>query len=130
MIALDTSAVAAIALEEPEEDAFTRLIATEQAIIGTPTILESRLVLASKMTDVDEFIDRFIRRPSVHPVGFSLPMYEAAKIAFDRFGKGRGHPAKLNICDCMAYAVARHHDVPLLYKGDDFRLTDIAVALP
>ena len=57
-------------------------------------------------------------------------MYAAATQAFDRFGKGRGHPAQLNICDCMAYAVASTHGVPLLFKGDDFAQTDIAPALP
>ena len=54
----------------------------------------------------------------------------AASDAFDRFGKGIGHPAKLNFGDCMAYAVAKVHDVPLLYKGTDFAQTDIRPALP
>jgi ribonuclease VapC len=57
-------------------------------------------------------------------------MYRIAIEAFDRFGRGRGHPAKLNFGDCMAYAVAKAHQVPLLYKGDDFAKTDIATALP
>ena len=45
--------------------------------------------------------------------------------AFERYGKGR-HRAKLIMGDCFAYAMARHLDVPLLYKGDDFALTDLA----
>ncbi len=45
--------------------------------------------------------------------------------AHERFGKGRGHPAQLNMGDCFAYACARHHGVPLLYKGADFAATDI-----
>ena len=55
---------------------------------------------------------------------------ETAALAIDayaRFGKGR-HPAGLNFGDCFAYACARHFDVPLLYKGDDFALTDIRAA--
>ena len=52
-----------------------------------------------------------------------------AQDAFGAFGKGKGHPAKLNFGDCMSYAVAKFHDVPLLFKGDDFRLTDIRAAL-
>lgn len=131
MIALDTSAIVAIALDEEEEEPFNKLIAAREALVGTPTLLEARLVLTSRIPNhADQFLDRFMRRPSVHPVAFSLPMYHAAVDAFDRFGKGKGHPAKLNICDCMAYAVARHHDVPLLYKGDDFSKTDIARAFP
>ncbi len=47
--------------------------------------------------------------------------------AFDRYGKGR-HPARLNMGDCFAYACARHYRQPLLYKGDDFALTDIETA--
>lgn len=46
--------------------------------------------------------------------------------AFDRYGKGRGHPARLNMGDCFAYAMARQRGVPLLFKGDDFGQTDIA----
>ena len=46
--------------------------------------------------------------------------------AFDRFGKGSGHPARLNLGDCFAYAMAKQHGVPLLYKGDDFSQTDLA----
>ena len=65
----------------------------------------------------------------MHPVAFNLPMYQLAQDAFKAFGKGKGHPAKLNFGDCMSYAVAKFHDVPLLFKGDDFRLTDIRAAL-
>ena len=54
--------------------------------------------------------------------------YELAAAAFDRYGRGRGHPAQLNFGDCMAYAVAKAHGVPLLYKGDDFARTDVASA--
>jgi len=50
-------------------------------------------------------------------------MHEIACLAFDRFGKGR-RPAGLNFGDCMAYAVAKAHDAPLLFKGDDFSRTD------
>ena len=53
-----------------------------------------------------------------------------ARTAFDVFGKGQGHPAQLNFGDCMSYAVAKAHGVPLLFKGDDFSKTDIAVAAP
>ncbi len=131
MIALDTSAIVAIALVEAEEEAFVRAIAMHDALLGTPTLLESRLVLTPRMPDhADRFIERILARPSVHLVDFSAEMYHAAADAFDRFGKGRGHLAKLNFGDCMAYAVARVHNAPLLYKGDDFTHTDITPALP
>ena len=49
--------------------------------------------------------------------------------AYRKFGKGTGHKAQLNLCDCAAYALARSLDLPLLYKGDDFAHTDVRSAL-
>ena len=54
---------------------------------------------------------------------------ETALVAFSRYGKGRGHPAQLNLGDCFAYAVAKNHRTALLFKGADFDKTDIPVAL-
>ncbi|MFG1373180.1 type II toxin-antitoxin system VapC family toxin [Xanthobacter oligotrophicus] len=129
MIAVDTSALVAMALGEPEADAFARIIARETALIGTPTLLETRMVLVNRIGDhALAFIDAIIHRPSIRPVAFSLQLSDLAAEAFDRFGKGR-HPAGLNFGDCMAYAVAKAHDVPLLFKGDDFSCTDVRVLL-
>jgi ribonuclease VapC len=129
LIALDTSALAALALAEPDGEYFGRAIAETDTLIGTPTLLEARSVLADKMGagEAHRFLETLIKQPSVHPVAFSLAMYYAANDAFDRYGRGR-HAAKLNFGDCMAYAVAKVHDVPLLFKGDDFTLTDIVPA--
>ncbi len=130
MFALDSSAIVAIALGEPEEELFSNLIGVHEALVGTPTLVEVHLVLSSKLDDVGAFMREFVLPPKVHPVAFNLDMYKAAATAFDRYGKGQGHPAKLNFGDCMAYAVAKTHDAPLLYKGTDFNLTDIRTALP
>lgn len=48
-----------------------------------------------------------------------------ALAAFERFGKGSGHPAQLNLGDCFAYAIAKRHGIKLLYKGNDFSQTDL-----
>ena len=53
-----------------------------------------------------------------------------AREAYRDFGRGSGHPARLNFGDCFAYALARATGEPLLFKGDDFGHTDIAPALP
>ncbi len=74
-------------------------------------------------------LDKVLNAPRVDLVAFDRRLFENARNAFDLFGRGR-HKAKLNFGDCMAYAVAKVHDVPLLYKGDDFARTDIAAALP
>ena len=54
--------------------------------------------------------------------------YGVAVDAFNRYGKGRGHPAQLNFGDCLSYAVARSRNLPLLFKGDDFARTDLVPA--
>jgi ribonuclease VapC len=131
MIALDTSALVAIACAEPEEADFVQAIATHEALLGTPVLLETRMVLATKMPDyADTFISDLLKRPSIHPVAFSLDMYRAAADAFRRFGKGQQNPAGLNFGDCMSYPVAKVHGAHLLFKGDDFRHTDSPAALP
>ena len=131
MIALDASVVVAIAMDEAEAETFGRAIATREAIIGAPTLFEARLVLSDKMPSfVDAFLEAFVMPPDVKVVSFTYDMYRLSIEAFERFGKGRRHPAKLNFGDCMAYAVARHYGVPLLYKGDDFARTDIPSVLP
>ena len=130
MIALDTSAIVAIACSEPEEEAFNRLISTKEAVVGTPTLLEARMVLESKLPEfADQFMQSFLDTRFIHPVAFSLSMHFEAMEAFRRFGKGRRGPAGLNFGDCISYAVAKFHDAPLLYKGDDFARTDISSAL-
>src|SRR5687768_2052635 len=130
MIALDTSAIVAIALSEQEAEAFARIIALQNAVIGTPTLLEARLVLTSRMPSyADQFIEQFVGRPSIQLVAFSVEMYRAALRAHRRFGRGQGHPARLNFGDCMAYAVAKVQNLPLLYKGEDFARTDIGPVL-
>src|SRR4051812_11372104 len=108
-------------MEEPEAEEFERVIAWQKAVVGTPTLFEARLVLTDKMrAGGDAFLDSFIDPADVRAIDFTIEMYRSAVIAFDLFGKGRRHPAKLNFGDCIAYAVAKVHDVPLLYKGDDF----------
>jgi ribonuclease VapC len=63
----------------------------------------------------------------VQVVPLTTEIGRGALSAFERFGRG-GHPAALNVGDCFAYACARELDMPLLFKGDDFLLTDITIA--
>src|SRR3954470_13385208 len=131
MIALDTSAVAAIMLLEPEAEALDRHIAAQTALIGAPTLLELHQVVFGRTAPTGrKLVEEFLRRPTVRVVDFGLSHYRLAAAAFERYGKGRGHPAQLNFGDCLAYAVARAADVPLLFKGDDFVHTDVAAAAP
>jgi len=130
VIALDTSAIVAVALDEPEARLFGEAIATEPCLIGWPTVLERRSVLAAIPQGRGlKVLDRLLEAPRMTTVPFDRRGYEAAHLAFECFGIGR-HKARLNFGDCMAYAVAKVHDVPLLYKGSDFSHTDIRPARP
>ncbi len=129
MIALDSSALLAIALDEAERDAFIKIIGTNRCIIGAITVLESHMVLRDRMgSEGIEFLDRLLARPHIALIAFDHSLLPIARLAFDRYGKGR-HRAALNFGDCMSYAVAKARSVPLLYKGGDFAHTDIDPAL-
>lgn len=127
---LDTSAVVAIFLEEPGFEALEDAIAaTEFVGIGTPTLTESAIVLASRLArDPRPTLRGFLHEFGLAEVAFGELHWRAATEAFLRFGKGR-HPAGLNYGDCMSYATARVASQPLLFVGDDFRRTDIEAAL-
>lgn len=134
MIALDTSAILAVALGEAEAERFQSLIERELLLIGWPTLLEIRMVLTGKrFPNALAIVDQLVRLPNITAVAFGERHYHAAQLAFDRFGKGR-HPAALNMGDCFSYAVAAIAKAPLLFKGHDFARTDLkshpASALP
>lgn len=130
MIALDSSAIIAIVRLETEAARFSRVMSERTAIVSAPTLLETHMVLSQKLEGGPrDLLPRFLESPLVSFIDFTMPMLALAQDAFDRFGKGRGHPARLNFGDCLSYAVAKHHGIPLLFKGDDFRHTDIEPAL-
>jgi ribonuclease VapC len=76
-----------------------------------------------------DVLDKILAAPRMDTISFDRPIFALAAAAFDRYGRGR-HRARLNFGDCMAYAVAKAHDVPLLFKGTDFAHTDLRPALP
>jgi ribonuclease VapC len=125
----NTSAIIAIALDEPEGDLFSRFIASQRCVIGWPTLLEVHLILRRLVNDsVNEYLLMFIARHQINVQSFTQELFEQSCKAFDQYGKGR-HLAKLNFGDCMAYAVAKANGIPLLFKGDDFARTDIEPAI-
>jgi ribonuclease VapC len=129
MIALDSSAIIATILHEPEAPAFEKILVLERSIVGAPTLVETRIVLEGRLSDrAGIFLHRLVTERGITVVPFDPSMAEAAADAFRRYGKGRGHPACLNFGDCMAYAVASVMRLPLLFKGDDFVHTDIVPA--
>jgi ribonuclease VapC len=128
---LDTSALVAILFREPEAELFTRLIhSTANNRISAGTCLELALVLERQAgVEADRQREMFFRRAGITIEAFTEDQLLIARQAFHDFGKGR-HPAGLNFGDCFAYALARYMGEPLLFKGDDFRKTDIVPAIP
>ncbi len=127
MIAVDTSALIAILQDEPEASEFLDILKTNDAcVIGSPTQFEALLVAAKRPTGQAD-IRLLLTRAGVDTIDWTQEHANVAAEAFLRFGKGR-HPAALNFGDCMAYAVAKSLDAPLLFKGDDFSQTDIRSA--
>ena len=125
MIAVDTSAILAVALDELEAETFKAALRRDGVLIGWPTLFETRIVLAAKgFPNAADIVARLVATPSVTAVPFDAKHYAAAEAAFERFGKGR-HPAALNMGDCFAYAVASVAGCPLLFKGADFPETDV-----
>lgn len=126
MIAIDTSAIVAIALGEPEAEAFKAALRNGSVLIGWPTLFETRIVLTVKgFPNAREVVARLADAPNVSAIPFDRKHFDAAERAFERFGKGR-HPAALNMGDCFSYAVAAVARAPLLFKGRDFGQTDLA----
>src|SRR5476651_96204 len=131
---VDASAIVAILTGEPEADTLadvlddaiapiTSAIAVFEAVLGI--CRKRHASVAEAQADVMEFLAT--ARVEIVAIGGR----EAARAldAFSRYGKGRGHPAQLNLGDCFAYAVARNHRASLLFKGEDFNKTDVRPAI-
>jgi ribonuclease VapC len=127
MIAVDTSALMAILLREPEGQACSQALAKAgRALISAGTVAESLIVagrrnIAAEMQSLFHLFDWEI-------VSVTADSAQRVAEAYARWGKGV-HAAGLNFGDCFAYEVARTHECPLLYIGDDFSPTDVTAAI-
>jgi ribonuclease VapC len=123
---IDTSALLAIFLAEPERQNFLELIRQDGTrLISAPNALETAIVLEARRGVVAgrEF-DLFLHRLSIEIVSVDAAQVEVARAGWRKYGKGR-HPASLNFGDCFAYALSKTSGEPLLAKGDDFPKTDV-----
>ncbi len=127
MIAVDTSALMAIVLNEPEADACAvALEAEEKLLISAGTVAEVLIVAARR--NVGEEMERLIEGLGFEIVSITPASARRIARAYESWGKGV-HPAGLNFGDCFAYEVAKEHGCPLLFVGKDFALTDVAGVL-
>lgn len=123
---LDSSALMALLLREPEAGAFLTLIEHDPVrLVSTATILETSMVASGRLEgDSQTELRAMLRALQVQVVPFTEDQLEMAMSAFRRFGKGH-HAAGLNFGDCFSYALAASTGEPLLFKGNDFSRTDI-----
>ena len=123
---LDTSALLALLLDEPEAEDFRAAVEDDSIrLVSAATLLEAALIIeARKGPPGGRELDVLIRTADVVVVPVDADHVAEARRAYRRFGKGR-HTAGLNFGDLFAYALARTAGEPLLFKGEDFAKTDI-----
>jgi ribonuclease VapC len=122
---LDTSAIIAILIREPEWDRLLAALEGANSIAcGAPTLAEAGIVLGNRFGFESAKLHRFVQEFGVQTVPFGGEHWAQAVRAYRRYGKGR-HKANLNFGDCLAYSVAKLSRLPLLFVGNDFAETDL-----
>ncbi|QDZ01233.1 type II toxin-antitoxin system VapC family toxin [Nitratireductor mangrovi] len=125
---VDASAVLAVLVREPEATDFMRAFAAEsEHSISPVNYLEACMRLMKRDEDVAS-VDELMALSNIRLADVTADQTYLARQAYARFGKGN-HEARLNLGDCFAYALAKARGEPLLFKGDDFRKTDVEAAL-
>jgi len=128
---VDASAVIAILRQEPEAQAFARAIssATVRRISAVNYVEAAAVIDASRDPIASRRFDDLFRAAQLLIEPVTEAQARTAREAYRDFGKGSGHPARLNLGDCFAYALAKVRGERLLFKGDDFIRTDVSSAL-
>ena len=126
---VDASALTAILTDEADARALVARLQRARRRMTTPLAVWETVVAVARRLDLSvpdarDAVRAYLDLAGIQVLAVTPEAAEVALDAYDRFGKGR-HPAGLNFGDCFAYACARAHRVPLLYKGNDFPLTDI-----
>ncbi|MFZ4597512.1 MAG: type II toxin-antitoxin system VapC family toxin [Terrimicrobiaceae bacterium] len=123
---VDTSALIALLLGEPEAERCAQILAANPAFsISSFSVLETSMVLAArKGSAATRELDLLLHRADARVVPLTAELGESARDAWERFGIGQ-HPAGLNIGDCCSYALSQSLGEPLLFKGNNFDQTDL-----
>ena len=123
---IDTSAIVALLLNEPEAARISQAIELASVrLLSAANFLETAMVIESRKGEAGgRELDLALYRATIEVVPVDQDQAEIARLAWRRYGKGR-HTAGLNYADCFAYALARQRRLPLLFRGDDFARTDI-----
>lgn len=119
----------AILNDEPGGERILERVAQGPCRMSAATLTEVGIVADARSASHGDRLDRIIRALDIDIVPVTRRHAEAARIAYRRFGRGSGSPARLNFGDCFAYALAVAEAEPLLFTGDDFTHTDVESAL-
>jgi len=131
MIVIDSSAILAILEGEPEADVLWDVILRNECKLSAFSRLEiSSVILGRRGAGGLPDLELLLQDLGIEIVAFDAATAALAVTAYARWGKGLGRRPHLNLGDCVAYATARQLGAPLLYKGDDFAVSDILPALP
>ncbi len=128
---VDTSALMAILLLEPDADRFAAAMVNATSLsMSAGSWIETTAVLVRRFPQLSSVEpERSAMKIGIEIVPVTVQQAKIAGAAYRRFGRGTGHPANLNFGDCFAYALSRATGEPLLFKGDDFAQTDVVAAL-
>ena len=128
---IDSSALVALLLGEPETARFVTAIASASSrLISAPSYVETAIVMVARSgPEAQEKLDRLLADLAIEIVPFTRDQAVLAISAYRTYGKGGGHAAGLNFGDCFTYALAKLGSEPVLYKGNDFSRTDLRVAV-
>jgi ribonuclease VapC len=128
---IDSSALIALLLDEPETVQFTAIIANARTRrVSVASYLETAIVMLRRSgPSAKQVVDRLFDELSRQIISFTRDQADLAIAAYRQYGKGRGHAAGLNFGDCFTYALAKQTGEPVLFKGNDFSLTDLASAV-
>ena len=125
---VDTSAVVAILRNEPGwESLFRELQADADPKMSAATVVELYAVADVRGEPAQgRRVDTLLKTLRIRIIPFDDTQAQLARQAYHDFGKGSGHPAKLNLGDCFSYALAAYTSEPLLFVGNDFSRTDLS----
>ncbi len=128
---VDSAALIAIIHREPEKSLLVSRLEDATDPVTSPlvmleTVMRLTTILGNDVETAHAVTREFLAEAGIRIVPITEAMGEKAIEAFARYGKGQGHPARLNIADCLTYAAASELGQPILYKGNDFAETDLA----
>jgi ribonuclease VapC len=128
-VIVDTSAIVAVLRDEAGAMVYSSLIAASPVTrMSAATYVELSIVIDGLQdARLAGAMDKYLEESGVRIEPLTEKQAVIARTAYQRFGKGSGHPARLNMGDCFAYALARDLGEPLLFRGDDFTRTDIEI---